>query len=133
MTGTTQRSTVAGVFHDIDQARRAIDPLKAAGFGGNTISVLSPDRQAGRDVAERTGTQAGAGAATGAVAGGILGGLGGWPVGRPASSTSGIPPRTSTPIVRISPRTSGANRTAASSNTWRARRCNERTHARQAG
>src|ERR1043166_6921239 len=92
MTRTTERSIVVGVFREIDQARSAIEALKTAGFAPDTISVLSPDKQAGREVAEQTGTQAGTGAATGAVAGAIFGGLGGWLVGIGALAIPGAAP-----------------------------------------
>src|ERR671938_751846 len=88
----TERSTVVGVFHERDDARQAIEALKDAGFAPDTISILSPDQQATRDMAEETGTHAGSGAATGAVAGGLLGGLGGWLVGAGAVAIPGLGP-----------------------------------------
>jgi uncharacterized protein (TIGR02271 family) len=87
-----RREVVVGVFHAQDQAREAIGALKDAGFGGNDISVLLPDKDQTRDVAADTGTRAGTGAATGAVAGGILGGLGGWLVGIGALAIPGVGP-----------------------------------------
>src|SRR5918912_2592536 len=87
-----RREVVVGVFHTQDQAREAIGALKDAGFGGNDISVLLPDKDQTRDVAADTGTRAGTGAATGAVAGGILGGLGGWLVGIGALAIPGVGP-----------------------------------------
>jgi len=92
VTQTARRSTVVGVFHERDDAREAIEALKDAGFAPDTISILSPDKQATRDMAEETGTHAGSGAATGAVAGGILGGLGGWLVGIGALAIPGVGP-----------------------------------------
>ncbi|MCA1647613.1 MAG: YsnF/AvaK domain-containing protein [Chloroflexi bacterium] len=89
---TTQRSTVVGVFHEREQAREAIEALKTAGFAPDSISILSPDKQATQDMAEDTGTHAGSAAATGAVAGGILGGLGGWLLGIGALAIPGIGP-----------------------------------------
>ena len=89
---TTRGSTVVGVFHDREDARKAIEALKDAGFTGDTISILSPDKQATQELAEDTGTHAGSGAATGAVAGGILGGLGGWLVGIGALAIPGVGP-----------------------------------------
>jgi len=89
---TTSRTTVVGVFHDRDHARDAIDALKNDGFNPDTISILSPDKQATQDIAEETGTHAGTGAATGAIAGGILGGLGGWLLGIGALAIPGIGP-----------------------------------------
>src|ERR687886_1241474 len=92
MTQTTRRSTVVGVFRERDEARQAIEALKDAGFASDTISILSPDKQATQSMAEETGTHAGSGAATGAVAGGLLGGLGGWLVGIGALAIPGIGP-----------------------------------------
>ena len=92
MTQTARRSTVVGVFHERDDAREAIEALKDADFAPDTISILSPDKQATQDMAEETGTHAGSGAATGAVAGGILGGLGGWLVGIGALAIPGAGP-----------------------------------------
>jgi len=89
---TTQRSTVVGVFRERDEARDAIEALKDAGFNANEISILSPDKEQSRAMAEETGTQAGSGAATGAVAGGILGGIGGWLVGIGALAIPGVGP-----------------------------------------
>jgi uncharacterized protein (TIGR02271 family) len=88
----TQRSTVVGVFEDPSAARRAIGLLKDAGFEGESISILTPDKEDTRTMAEETGTHAGGGAATGAVAGGILGGLGGWLVGIGALAIPGVGP-----------------------------------------
>jgi uncharacterized protein (TIGR02271 family) len=81
-----------GVFHEREDARQAIEELKDAGFAPDTISILSPDKQATQSMAEETGTHAGSGAATGAVAGGILGGLGGWLVGIGALAIPGLGP-----------------------------------------
>jgi uncharacterized protein (TIGR02271 family) len=92
MSSTTRGSTVVGVFDDREDAREAIEALKDVGFSGDSISILSPDKQATRDIAEDTGTHAGSGAATGAVAGGILGGLGGWLVGIGALAIPGVGP-----------------------------------------
>ena len=92
MTTTTRGSTVVGVFDDREDAREAIEALKDDGFTGDSISILSPDKQATQEIAEDTGTHAGSGAATGAVAGGILGGLGGWLVGIGALAIPGVGP-----------------------------------------
>jgi len=89
---TTRGSTVVGVFDEREDARAAIEALKDAGFGGDAISILSPDKQATRDIAEETGTHAGSGAATGALTGGVLGGLGGWLVGIGALAIPGVGP-----------------------------------------
>src|SRR5579859_5696996 len=92
MTTTPRGSTVVGVFHDRERAREAIEALKEDGFAGDSISILSPDKQATQAIAEDTGTHAGTGAATGAVTGGILGGLGGWLEGIGALAIPGVGP-----------------------------------------
>src|ERR1700730_5889699 len=92
MSTTTRGSTVVGVFEDRERAREAIEALKEDGFTGDSISILSPDKQATQEIAEDTGTHAGAGAATGAVTGGILGSLGGWLVGIGALAIPGVGP-----------------------------------------
>ncbi|MCA1644079.1 MAG: YsnF/AvaK domain-containing protein [Chloroflexi bacterium] len=89
---TSRGSTVVGVFEDREHARAAIEALKEDGFTGDSISILSPDKQATQDMAQETGTHAGSGAATGAVAGGVLGGLGGWLVGIGALAIPGVGP-----------------------------------------
>jgi uncharacterized protein (TIGR02271 family) len=88
----TPRSVAVGVFRDSEDARDAIGALKDAGFRGDDISVLMPDRGQARDMAAETGTRAGEGAATGLVAGGILGGLGGFLVGIGALAIPGVGP-----------------------------------------
>ncbi|HEY3058123.1 MAG TPA: YsnF/AvaK domain-containing protein [Chloroflexota bacterium] len=91
---TTERMTVAGVFHNMEDARDAVEALKDEGFAADDIGLLAHDRERGREVAEETGTRshAGEGAATGLVAGGILGGLGGWLVGIGALAIPGVGP-----------------------------------------
>jgi len=81
-----------GLFHDSEDARRAIEALKDAGFRGDEISLLMPDRDQARQMAAETGTKAGEGAAAGLVAGGILGGLGGFLVGIGALAIPGVGP-----------------------------------------
>jgi uncharacterized protein (TIGR02271 family) len=89
---TTPRSVAVGVFQDQERARDAIGALKDAGFSGDDISLLMPDRGQAREMAEETGTKAGEGAASGLVAGGILGGLGGFLVGIGALAIPGVGP-----------------------------------------
>ncbi|MDQ6675539.1 MAG: general stress protein [Chloroflexota bacterium] len=88
----TRREVAIGVFENPEDARDAIGELKDAGFSGNDISVLMPDRGQAREMAAETGTHAGTGAATGLVAGGILGGLAGWLVGIGALAIPGVGP-----------------------------------------
>jgi uncharacterized protein (TIGR02271 family) len=91
-TTNTAGSTVVGVFEDHERARDAIEALKDAGFRADSISVLTPDKRATREIAEDTGSNAAGGAATGALAGGVLGGLGGWLVGIGALAIPGVGP-----------------------------------------
>jgi uncharacterized protein (TIGR02271 family) len=88
----TRGSTVVGVFEERDRARDAIEALKDAGFRADSISVLTPDKQATREIAEDTGSHAAEGAASGAIAGGVLGGLAGWLVGIGALAIPGVGP-----------------------------------------
>jgi hypothetical protein len=87
-----RREVAVGVFSDPEQARDAINALKAAGFGGSDISLLMPDRGQARGMAEETGINIGEGATTGAVASGTLGGLGGWLVGMGALAIPAVGP-----------------------------------------
>jgi uncharacterized protein (TIGR02271 family) len=91
-TQTPGRTTVVGVFHDRDDAREAIEALKDDGFAADSISILSPDKDETREMAEDTGAHAGSGAATGLVAGGVVGGLAGWLVGIGALAIPGVGP-----------------------------------------
>jgi uncharacterized protein (TIGR02271 family) len=91
-TSTDTRATVVGVFDDREDARDAIEALKDTGFSSDSISVLSPDKQATQEIADDTGTHAGSGATTGAVAGGVLGGIGGWLIGIGALAIPGVGP-----------------------------------------
>ncbi len=69
----TQRATVVAVFEDHDEANRAVDELRRAGFRNDQIGVASRDPKNG---AAGLNPAAGAavGAATGAVAGAGIGG-----------------------------------------------------------
>ncbi len=78
-----QQSTIVGVFEDRQQADRAVDELRWAGFRDDQIGVAmryDHGEYAGEDAADAAeGTQAGTGAVTGALAGlglGALAGLG---------------------------------------------------------
>jgi hypothetical protein len=86
------RSTVAGTFDDRDDAQRAINALKDAGFTGDQIGVALRDRNAQGEMVEDTGTHAAEGAVTGAVGGGLLGGLVGFLVGIGALAIPGVGP-----------------------------------------
>ena len=87
-----RRSTVAATFEDRDDAERAINALKDAGFGGDQIGVALRDRNAQGQLVEDTGTHAAEGAVSGAVGGGLLGALAGWLIGIGALAIPGIGP-----------------------------------------
>jgi hypothetical protein len=72
---------VFGIASNAAQAERIALALQAAGFTGNDISVLFPDKDGTRDFAHEKNTKAPEGAATGASTGGLLGGGLGWLVG----------------------------------------------------
>ncbi len=66
---------------NVPQAERIVNQLRAAGFAGDDVSVLFPDKTGTRDFAHEQHTKAPEGAATGAGTGGLLGGGLGWLVG----------------------------------------------------
>lgn len=66
--------------------------LKNAGFSGNDISALFPDKSGTRDFAHEQHTKAPEGAAAGAGTGGILGGALGWLAGVGALAIPGVGP-----------------------------------------
>lgn len=63
-----------GLFDDEDTLSRAVEALRAAGFRGEDISALLPDRQATKTFAHEKHTKAPEGAAIGATAGVVGGG-----------------------------------------------------------
>ena len=83
---------VFGIATSEAQAERIANQLKAAGFSGNDISVLFPDKTGTRDFAHEQNTKAPEGAAAGAGAGGLLGGGLGWLVGIGALAIPGVGP-----------------------------------------
>ena len=66
----TQNSIAVGVFQDSEQARRAIDELKRAGYSENEIGFLTRVSATGQADGDTVSS-----AATGAVEGGVLGGV----------------------------------------------------------
>jgi hypothetical protein len=77
---------------DEAKACRLIEALRGAGFSGNDISVLLPDKAGTKDFAVEKGTKAPEGAVTGASTGGILGGAFGFLVGVGALAIPGLGP-----------------------------------------
>jgi hypothetical protein len=76
----------------VPQAERIVNELRAAGFAGDDISVLFPDKTGARDFAHEQHTKAPEGAATGAGTLGLLGGGLGWLVGIGALAIPGVGP-----------------------------------------
>jgi hypothetical protein len=74
------------------QAVRIVEDARTAGFSGNDISVLFPDKEGTRDFAHEKHTKAPEGAAAGATTGGVLGGVAGWLVGIGALAIPGLGP-----------------------------------------
>ena len=75
-----------------DQAVRIVEGARDAGFSGEDVSVLFPDKEGTRDFAHKKGTKAPEGATAGALSGGVLGGLGGWLVGIGSLAIPGLGP-----------------------------------------
>lgn len=86
------KTAVFGIASNAIQAERIANGLKAAGFSGNDISVLFPDKTGTRDFAHEQHTKAPEGAATGAGTGGVLGGGLGWLVGIGSLAIPGVGP-----------------------------------------
>ena len=63
------------IVNDRAKAESIVGDLRSAGFSGNDISALFPDKDGSRDFAHEKNTKAPEGAATGATAGGITGTL----------------------------------------------------------
>ena len=75
-----------------EQAVRIVEDARDAGFTGNDLSVLFPDKEGTRDFAHERRTTAPEGATAGAVSGGVLGGIGGWLVGIGTLAIPGLGP-----------------------------------------
>jgi hypothetical protein len=75
-----------------EQAQNIVAELDRAGFSGDDISVLFPDKSGSRDFAHEQHTKAPEGAATGAGVGGVLGGAVGWMIGIGALAIPGVGP-----------------------------------------
>ena len=91
---TTMSHTVAGVFHNPNDAEKALNALKDAGFTPEQVSVVAKDTRETQSMVERS-DMAGAetsGATAGAFLGGITGGIAGWLVGIGALAIPGIGP-----------------------------------------
>jgi hypothetical protein len=69
-----EKQTVA-VFHDEDEAIKAIDDLKNQGYTADEISVIAKNSDDFSRINEETGTKAPEGMAAGAATGGVVGGV----------------------------------------------------------
>jgi hypothetical protein len=85
-------TAVFGIATSESQAERIANDLKGAGFVGDDISVLFPDKAGSRDFAHEQHTKAPEGAAAGAGAGGLVGGGLGWLVGIGSLAIPGVGP-----------------------------------------
>ena len=83
---------VFGIAKTVAQAEQIANALKTAGFSGDDISVLFPDKEGSRDFAHEQHTKAPEGAAAGAGTGTVLGGALGWLVGIGSLAIPGVGP-----------------------------------------
>jgi hypothetical protein len=83
---------VFGIANSEGQAVRIVEQARSAGFSGNDISVLFPDKGTSREFAHEKKTKAPEGATAGATTGGVLGGIAGWLVGIGTLAIPGLGP-----------------------------------------
>jgi hypothetical protein len=81
------RTTAVGVFQDHDQAERAVEALRAAGFSAEQIGVAVRPGERSHDGPEAAHSLAPESGLAGAVAGGMVGGL----VGAGAAAAGLVP------------------------------------------
>lgn len=86
------KRSVFGLAQTETEASEIVEGLHAAGFSGNDISVLFPDKAGTRDFAHQKNTKAPEGAATGVGTGLVLGGALGWIAGIGALAIPGVGP-----------------------------------------
>jgi hypothetical protein len=85
-------SAVFCIADDQRQATRIAERLRDAGFTGDDISLLLPDRAGPHDFAHEQASKAPEGATAGGTAGGLLGGAVGWLVGIGSLAIPGLGP-----------------------------------------
>jgi len=83
---------VFGIANSEGQAVRIVEEARSAGFTGQDISVLFPDKGTSREFAHEKQTKAPEGATAGAATGGVLGGIAGWLVGIGTLAIQGLGP-----------------------------------------
>ena len=83
---------VFGIAKTEGQAVRIVEQARDAGFAGDDISVLFPDKGTSREFAHEKQTKAPEGATTGASTGAVVGGTLGWLTGIGALAIPGLGP-----------------------------------------
>src|SRR4030095_4237516 len=83
---------VVGIVDDEARADSLVASLQAAGFAGNDISVLLPDKSGTKDFAHEHNTKAPEGAVAGVAGGGLVGGTIGLLAGIGALAIPGLGP-----------------------------------------
>lgn len=86
------KHAVYGIVQNRAQAESLVSGLRSAGFTGNQISVLFPDKTGTKDFAHEKNTKAPEGAATGGVAGMGIGAALGWLAGIGSLAIPGVGP-----------------------------------------
>ena len=86
------KHAVYGIVQDQTTAESIVDGLRSAGFTGNDISVLFPDKGGTKDFAQEKSTKAPEGATTGGVAGMGIGAALGWLAGIGSLAIPGVGP-----------------------------------------
>jgi len=89
---TDKKTSVFGIFQNVNQAENCVDRLIAAGFMSDDISVLLPDNKSSKDFAHEKNTKAPEGTTTGVTAGGAIGGTLGLLAGIGALAIPGVGP-----------------------------------------
>ena len=86
--------TVVGIFDGQNDAEKALNELKDAGFTPDQVSVVAKDTGETKSMVERSdmGGAETTGAGTGALMGGLFGGAAGWLIGIGALAIPGIGP-----------------------------------------
>jgi hypothetical protein len=88
----SKNKTVVGILDDQTQAENVVTTLQSAGFAGNDISVLFPDKRGTKDFAHEHNTKAPEGAVAGVAGGGVVGGTIGLLAGIGALAIPGLGP-----------------------------------------
>lgn len=86
------KHAVYGIVQTREQAESIVSGLRSAGFTGNHISVLFPDKGGTKDFAHEKNTKAPEGATTGGVAGMGIGAALGWLAGIGSLAIPGVGP-----------------------------------------